>query len=183
MREEHDRVAAASAFLGDRMGGAPEVALILGSGLGSLAEAIIEPVSIPYAAIPDFPEATVAGHGGRLVAGLFSGVRVAVMQGRFHLYEGHSADAVVRPVRALARLGVSSLIVTNSAGGLDPRMQPGDLMLIDDHINMMFANPLGGAVLPGEKRFPDMSSPYDPELLALAERVALRERIPVRRGV
>jgi purine-nucleoside phosphorylase len=183
MREEQDRVAEAAAFLADRVGATPEVALILGSGLGGLVDAIFEPVTIPYVSIPGFPEVTVAGHGGRLVAGLFSGVRVAVMQGRFHLYEGHSADAIVRPVRALARLGVPALIVTNSAGGLDPRMAPGDLMLIDDHINLMFANPLAGSVLPGETRFPDMSSPWDPELLALAERVALRERIPVRRGV
>lgn len=183
MREEQERVAAASSFLADRIGQTPEVALVLGSGLGGLVEAILEPVTIPYVSIPGFPEVTVQGHGGTLIAGLFSGVRVVALQGRFHLYEGHSADAVVRPVRALARLGVSTLMVTNSAGGLDPRMRPGDLMLIDDHINLMFANPLGGSVLPGEVRFPDMSAPYDAQLLDLAERVAMRERIRVRRGV
>jgi purine-nucleoside phosphorylase len=183
MREERDRVAAAATFLGDRIGGVPAVAIVLGSGLGGLAESILDAVVVPYATIPGFPEVTVAGHGGQLIAGQLSGVHVAAMQGRFHLYEGHSADAVVRPVRALARLGVASLVVTNSAGGLDPRMQPGDLMLIDDHINLMFANPLMGPVMPGEARFPDMSSPYDRELLEVAERIALRHRIPVRRGV
>lgn len=180
---ESERTRQAAAYLRDRLGGTPEIGIILGSGLGSVVDAILDPRVVPYDAIPGFPEVTVAGHGGRLIAGELAGVRVAALQGRFHLYEGHPAAAVVRPVRALARLGIGILIVTNSAGGLDPRMSPGDLMLIDDHINLMFANPLIGAVQPGENRFPDMSAPYDPALLALAERIALRERIPLRRGV
>jgi purine-nucleoside phosphorylase len=181
--EEQSRIQSAADCLRDRLGPVPDVAIVLGSGLGGLVESILEPVEVPYVAIPGFPEVTVAGHGGRLVAGRFAGARIVAMQGRFHLYEGHSADAVVRPIRALARYGVGTLIVTNSAGGLDRDMKPGDLMLIDDHINLMFANPLAGAVLPGETRFPDMSAPYDRDLLALAERVAAEERIPVRRGV
>lgn len=181
--EEQKRIQAAADYLQDRLGDVPDVAIVLGSGLGGLVDSITEPVEIPYVAIPGFPEVTVAGHGGRLVAGRFAGAAIVAMQGRFHLYEGHSPDAVVRPVRALARYGVDTLIVTNSAGGLDPAMKPGHLMLIDDHINLMFANPLAGAVLPGETRFPDMSAPYDRDLLALAERVALEERIPIRRGV
>jgi purine-nucleoside phosphorylase len=183
MRDEQERVAAAAEFIAARIGDVPRAVLVLGSGLGGLADAIREPVILPYDSIPSFPAVTVAGHGGRLLAGEFSGVRVAVLQGRFHLYEGHSADDVVRPVRALAHIGARTLFVTNSAGAADNRLSPGDLMLIDDHINLMFANPLAGQVLPGETRFPDMSAPYDRELLELAERVALRERIAVRRGV
>jgi len=118
-----------------------------------------------------------------LSVGRLAGVRAAVLQGRFHLYEGHDAATVALPVRALARAGVSRLLVTNSAGGINRTFRAGDLMLIDDHINLMPANPLTGRVEPGEERFPDMSSPYDRDWLALAEEAALEEGIRVVRGV
>jgi len=170
-------------YLSDHLDPVPDLAIVLGSGLGNVVDAIDRPSTAPYATIPGFADVTVAGHEGRLVCGEFAGTRVVALQGRFHLYEGHSPAAVVLPVRALARLGIGTLIVTNSAGALDPRWRAGDLMLIDDHINLMFTSPLTDAVVPGEQRFPDMSRPYDEALLELAARVALRERIPVRRGV
>jgi len=180
---EAGRVQRAAAYLSERLGVTPAVTIVLGSGLGGLVDAIEDPVRVDYGEIPDFPAVTVAGHGGRLVAGRFAGLTIMAMQGRFHLYEGHSPDAVARPVRVSARMGVPDLIVTNSAGGINRQFSPGDLMLIDDHINLMGSNPLVGGVQPGELRFPDMSAPYDRALLDLAEKSALAEGIRVHRGV
>jgi purine-nucleoside phosphorylase len=176
-------VAAAAAFLHDRFGPPPDVALILGTGFGALADVLEDAAEAAYATIPGFPPPTVAGHRGAVRVGRLEGRRSAVLAGRFHLYEGHDIATVALPARAAVRWGVRTLIVTNAAGGIDRRFRAGDLMLIDDHINLMGANPLIGSVLEGETRFPDMSAPYDPELMATAERVALRERIRLARGV
>lgn len=176
-------VASAAAFLRDRIGMAPEVALVLGSGLGGLADAIESPVHIPYGEIPGFAAATVVGHAGRLVAGRLEGRRVLGYQGRSHAYEGHSAPALAMPVRVAAALGARTLIVTCAAGGVSPELAAGDLMLLEDHLNLMGQNPLVGPVLPGEERFPDMSRAYDPVLRALAARVAADQGTPVKAGV
>lgn len=171
------------AFLHERVTIRPRVLLMLGSGLGALADEMEDAVRIPFAEIPGFAPSTVVGHKGMLVAGELAGVECLTMQGRFHLYEGHDPAAVAAPVRAAAALGARTLIATNAAGGMNPRFRPGDLMILDDHINWMFRNPLIGPVFDGETRFPDMSRPYDPELQALAERVALENRIRIQRGV
>jgi purine-nucleoside phosphorylase len=161
----------------------PDVALILGSGLGAMADDLGDAVAIPFGEIPGFPQAAVAGHRGRLVIGSMEGVTVAALQGRFHLYEGYDAATVALPTRVMLGLGARTLIVTNAAGGINRTFRAGDLMLIDDHINLMGRNPLTGPVQQGDTRFPDMSRPYDPELQALAEEVALSEGIRVVRGV
>lgn len=171
------------AFLRRRVTRRPRVMLILGSGLGALADDIEDAVRIPYAEIPGFPPATVAGHSGMLVAGTLEGAECVAMQGRFHLYEGHAPEVVAMPIRALAALGARTLIVTNAAGGLRRTFRPGDLMIIDDHINFTGRNPLAGPVVPGETRFPDMTEPYDRELQAIAERVAAELGVRVVRGV
>jgi purine-nucleoside phosphorylase len=172
-------------FLRERVTRAPHAILVLGSGLGGLADEIEDPVAIPFQDIPGFPQRTqeLAGHAGRLVVGRLEGVEVAAMQGRFHLYEGWSPAEVALPLRALAALGPQAMLLTNAAGGLRPGMQPGDLMLIADHLNLMGQNPLTGAVLPGEQRFPDMSEPYDKSFRAVAEEVALRLGIHLEQGV
>jgi purine-nucleoside phosphorylase len=176
--------AGAIACLRDRLGGPPpEIGLILGSGLGGLADELAEASRVPFDEVPGFAPATVEGHRGMVVAGRLEGVRCVALQGRFHLYEGHSPEATVRPVRALLGLGARILIITNAAGGANPRFWPGDLMIIDDHINLMWRNPLIGPAARGEERFPDMAAPYDPELQTLAERVALDRGIRTVRGV
>jgi len=162
---------------------APRVAVVLGSGLGALAETVREARRVPYARIPGFPEPGVAGHTGQLVAGTLAGVPVLVQQGRFHLYEGHSAATAALPVRVFHRLGVTTLVVTNAAGGLRPTFEAGSLMLIADHINLMWRNPLFGPVEPGEGRFPDMSDPYDADLRALARDAAREAKVPLEEGV
>jgi purine-nucleoside phosphorylase len=176
------RVAEAAAALAARAGPPPDVALVLGSGFGALADALGDVVEIGYGEIPGFPSTTVEGHRGAIRVGTLAGRRVAVLAGRYHLYEGHDPDTVALPARAAIRWGARTLIVTNAAGGINRTFRPGDLMLIDDHINLMWGNPLIGTVLDGEARFPDMSAPYDPGLLALAESVALEQRIRLVRG-
>jgi purine-nucleoside phosphorylase len=161
----------------------PELALILGSGLGGLADELTDPVAVPFAGIPGFPAAAVAGHAGRLVLGMLEGRTCVVLQGRFHLYEGHDAATVALPARVMLGLGAATLIVTNAAGGINRGFRAGDLMLIDDHINLMWSNPLTGPVVEGDARFPDMSRPYDPALQQLAGEVALAERVRLVRGV
>lgn len=161
----------------------PEVALVLGSGLGTLADAIDDARRLPYAAIPGCPETHVAGHGGELIAGDLAGRRVLVQSGRFHGYEGHAPAVVASLVRLYGELGIGTLLLTNAAGGIASGLVPGALMLLGGHLNLMFANPLVGPALDGELRFPDMSEPFDPGLRALARRVAERERIPLAEGV
>jgi purine-nucleoside phosphorylase len=162
----------------------PRLALILGSGLGGLAEAVEPDAIIPYSEIPGFPVSSVPGHAGRLLLGLLEGQRVAVMQGRIHYYEGHPMSRIVLPARALHGLGADTLLVTNAAGGLNPDFEAGDVMLITDHINMMGSNPLLG---PNDEslgpRFPDMTDVYTPELRLLAVAVAQEMGIALRQGV
>lgn len=162
----------------------PEVGIILGTGLGGLAEEIQVDAEIPYEEIPHFVSATVESHGGRLLLGTLAGRRVVAMQGRLHLYEGYRAWEVAFPVRVMALLGIHTLIVSNASGGMNPLWTPGDIMLIADHINLLGDNPLVGPNLDElGPRFPDMSAAYDPALQQLASEVALELRVPLRRGV
>jgi purine-nucleoside phosphorylase len=177
-------VDAATAAVRQRLGKLkPRIAIVLGSGLGFLADEVAEPIRIPYRTIPGFPEPGVAGHKGELVAGKLEGVPVIVQAGRFHLYEGHPAAVAGLPARVFAELGVQVLIVTNAAGGVRRTFSGGTLMLIADHINLMWRNPLTGQPEPGEQRFPIMHEPYDGELRALARTVAREARIPMEEGV
>jgi len=160
----------------------PEIALILGSGLGAFADEIENPVIIPTKEIPGYPESTVEGHAGRLVAGDLNGHYVLVVQGRVHFYEGYPMEQVVVPTRLCASLGVKALVVTNAAGGMGDHLEPGDLMLITDHINMMGTNPLIGQTF-GFDRFPDMSRAYDPDLRKAIQKVAETEAIELKEGV
>jgi purine-nucleoside phosphorylase len=167
-----------------RMALAPDVAVILGTGLGGLADEMQIATRIPYEEIPGFPRATVESHAGRLLLGTLAGRRVVAMQGRFHRYEGYSLQQIAFPVRVLHALGARLLVVSNACGGMHPLWSPGELMLIADHINLLGDNPLVG---PNDDtlgpRFPDMSEPYDRELRALARAVALEQGIPLREGV
>ena len=179
-----NEVEAAAESIRNRIGSRrPKVAVVLGSGLGRLAERITDAVRIPYAEIPGFPATTVIGHGGELVVGRFGGKEVLAQSGRFHLYEGHEAARTALPVRVFATLGIETLILTNAAGGIRRSLSSGALMLIADHINLTFRNPLIGPVLPGEERFPDMSQPYDASLRALAHEVALESHLTLQDGV
>ncbi|MFQ5569089.1 MAG: purine-nucleoside phosphorylase [Rhodothermales bacterium] len=161
----------------------PEIALVLGSGLGDLADLVEDATVIPTHELPGYPPSTVAGHQGRLVFGRLEGREVVFVQGRVHLYEGHSVRAITFPIRLVYALGARRLLVTNAAGGIDPAFVPGTLMFITDQINFSFASPLAGPNEDGGPRFPDMSAPYDPEWLDRAERLALDLGIATRRGV
>lgn len=174
----------ASQFIKNKLTTKPELGLVLGSGLGVLAEEIENPVVIPYNQIPSFPESTVSGHKGQLVIGLLEGKQVLAMQGRFHFYEGYTMQQVTFPIRVMKELGIESIIVTNAAGGINENFKPGDLMLITDQINNMGTCPLIG---PNDEqlgaRFPDMSSAYDKEYLQLAREAAEALGLSVQSGV
>ena len=170
-------------FLRARIATPPSVMLVLGSGLGDLADELDDAIRLPFAEIPGFHASNVEGHRGMLVAGRLEGVDCVAMQGRFHLYEGHSAATAALPIRAMAALGARTLIISNAAGGVNPAFAAGDLMIIDDHINFMFQNPLVGALIEGDLRFPDMSAPYDRELQMIAEAVANEHGLRLKRGV
>jgi purine-nucleoside phosphorylase len=167
-----------------RWSGRADVGVILGTGLGALAEEIAAEAAIPYQDIPHFPHSTVEGHKGRLVCGTLAGRTVVAMEGRFHLYEGYSPAQVTFPIRVLKELGCSTLVVSNAAGGMNPLHEKGDLIVIEDHVNLMGVNPLIG---PNDERlgprFPDLVAPYDRALQDLALRVALEENIVAHRGV
>ncbi len=174
----------AAAFLREKISVMPQLAAILGSGLGPFAETTTNATVIPTNAIPGYPASTVSGHAGRWVCGEIAAKKILLVQGRVHFYEGYPISRVAYPVHLLAELGVKKLIVTNAAGGVNPLFQPGDLMLIDDHINLMFANPLRGQQQRRwGPRWPDMSDPYSRELQAVALKVAAELQIPLRRGV
>ena len=179
-----ERVDAAAAVVRERFDRMPDAAIILGTGLGALAGEIAVDVALDYAAIPGFPRATVESHAGRLLCGSLGDRTVIAMQGRFHRYEGYALHQVTFPVRVLRALGADTLLVSNACGGMHPLWSPGDLMLIADHLNLLGDNPLVGpnddALGP---RFPDMSTPYDPALRALARSVAVRAGITLREGV
>jgi purine-nucleoside phosphorylase len=177
-------VGAAAERVRERFGRTPDAAIVLGTGLGGLAAEIEAEATIPYSDIPGFPLSTVESHAGRLLCGTLGGRTVVAMQGRFHRYEGYTLRQVTFPVRVLRALGAQTLIVSNAAGVMDPFWNPGEVMLIADHINMLGDNPLIG---PNDDRlglrFPDMSAPYDAELRALARQVALEQGIALREGV
>ncbi|WP_018249997.1 purine-nucleoside phosphorylase [Orenia marismortui] len=171
-------------YIKDQAGITPEIALILGSGLGVLADEIENKTEIPYGDIPNFPVSTVEGHAGQLVLGDLEGKKVVAMQGRFHYYEGYDMSFITFPVRVMKILGAEKLLVTNSAGGANRHFNVGDFMIISDHINFTGTNPLIGA---NEDelgpRFPDMSAAYNKDLIELAERVADDKGITVKKGV
>ena len=179
-----DAIAAAAAAIRARIGlKAPRFGVVLGSGLGGLTERVRDAIHIPYGDIPGFPLPTVEGHGGELVVGEFGGRDVLMQSGRFHMYEGHSATVAALPVRVFAELGVRTLILTNAAGAIRRTYRAGTLMLISDHLNLTGVNPLTGALLPRDERFPDMSEAYDPDLRRLARDVARERGIAVEEGV
>jgi purine-nucleoside phosphorylase len=183
MSAEYARLLAAVGAVLARTETTPEIALILGSGLGGVADRVEGAVAIPYAEL-GLPTSTAPGHSGRLVLGRLHGRQVAVMQGRLHLYEGWSAQQIGFAVRLLARVGAETLVVTNAAGALDPDFAPGEVMLIEDHLNFTGANPLTG---PNEDRigprFPDMSRAYDPELRDAAGAAAEAAGVELRHGI
>ena len=162
----------------------PTLALILGSGLGVMAQEIKDLLQIPYSDIPGFPVSTVEGHKGELVIGELEGKQVVLFNGRFHFYEGFKMSELALPVRVLRRMGIENLIVTNAAGGVNPDFTPGDLMVITDHINFSFTNPLVGPNLDDfGPRFPDTSHCYDSELIAVAEQAASELQMDIKKGV
>lgn len=161
----------------------PEVAVVLGSGLGGFAARAMDALTIPYRHIPGFPQPTVQGHAGELVAGHIGGRRVLLQSGRFHMYEGHPAATSALPVRVFGELGVRTIILTNAAGGIRRSFTPGTLMLISDHLNLTGRNALEGDALAGEERFPDMSVAYDADLRALARNVAGERGVTLAEGV
>lgn len=162
----------------------PEVGIILGTGLGALANEIEKETEISYEDIPHFPVSTVESHAGRLIFGTIGNKPVVAMQGRFHYYEGYSMQQIAFPVRVMKRLGVKTLLVSNACGGMNPIYTPGDIMIITDHINLLGDNPLIGANDDSlGPRFPDMSEPYTKKLIELAENIALQEKLKVQKGV
>ncbi|MCX6580080.1 MAG: purine-nucleoside phosphorylase [Candidatus Aminicenantes bacterium] len=180
----YDQIEEAVAFIKSRAPLAPEVGVVLGSGLGEFAESVTEKIIIPYETIPHFKKVSVAGHAGRLVIGKIKDKPTAVMQGRYHYYEGHDIAEVVFPVRVLCRLGIKKLLLTNAAGGINTMLVPGDLMIIRDHINMMGLNPLWGEnddrLGP---RFPDMSRVYDANMVEIIAQAMQTMGMGVKKGV
>ena len=183
MKEIKDLYAETASYLSACITGKPETAIILGSGLGALADQIESPSIIPYKEIPNFVKSTVAGHKGNLIAGTLGGKPVLAMQGRFHYYEGYTMEQVTFPIRIMHLLGVKNLLVSNAAGGINNTFKVGDLMIIRDHINMM-PNPLIG---PNKaqfgERFPDMTRAYDREFIQLMEAIATEQGIALKKGV
>ena len=184
MKDIKQRLAKTTDFIKNRIKDAPYVGLLTGTGLGESAESMTIDTTISYQDIPYFPLPTVQTHIGRLLAGRINACPVIAMQGRFHLYEGYSPLEVTYPIRVMQQLGVKVLILTNASGGLNPKFTAGDIMLITDHINLTGANPLIG---PNEDswgiRFPDMSRAYNPELIAMADRIAGAAGIHLQKGI
>ncbi len=179
-----ERLRETAQFLNEKIAIRPKIAIVLGTGLGDLADYVHVKHRFSYKEIPHFPFSTAPGHKGELLFGTLENKEVMVMEGRFHYYEGWSLDQITYPIRVMKAIGVKNLIISNAAGGLNPLFKSGDIMLIDDHINLMGVNPLIG---PNDDelgpRFPDMSEPYSKKLIALAEEVALEEKIPIKKGV
>jgi purine-nucleoside phosphorylase len=178
------KIKEAADFIASGTGGKPEIAIILGSGLGPLVNAVDEAVEISYGDIPGFPETTVAGHAGKLIYGILGGRRVLVMKGRFHYYEGYDISQVVFHIRVFKLLGIGNLLVTNAAGGINTDFRPGDLMLITDHLSFFAPSPLRGRNMEEfGTRFPDMCCAYSKELLGTARKAAAEIGIPMKEGV
>lgn len=181
---EYDKIQEAVAVIRGRWSKKADVGIVLGTGLGALAERIDADVVIPYEELPHFARSTVETHAGKLILGVLEGKNVVAMQGRFHYYEGYSAKEITFPIRVMRALGAETLVVSNACGGMNPQFKPGDVMLIEDHINMLGCNPLIGVnddrLGP---RFPDMCEPYSKELIAKARQVALDAGIMTQKGV
>lgn len=184
MSDMMERIEKAAAVIKAHSDETPRVGVILGTGLGALADDIENPISIPFEDVPGFPGTTLSGHAGQVTLGQIAGVSIITFEGRYHAYEGHSINTITLPVRLIKALGAEILVVSNAAGCLNPQWARGDLMIIEDHINMMGINPLIG---PNDDRlgprFPDMCAPYDPQLLALAQEIAIKEGIKAHQGV
>ena len=179
-----DRINVAYNFMKRRIAQKPDVCIVLGSGLGSYADTIDDADAIDYQDIPGFPVSTVLGHAGRLVFGKKHGVSIVCMQGRFHCYEGYTAGETVIPLRALIKLGIKTLLITNAAGGINTSYKPGDIMIIKDHINFTFLNPLTGANMDDfGPRFPDMTYAYDKQLVSALLAAADENDIAVKTGI
>ncbi len=188
-RNENEQVGAAEAkraadAVRERLGvKSPVAAIVLGSGLGTLADKVTDATRVPYGEIPGFHAPSVVGHKGELIRGMLGGREVLMLAGRFHMYEGHSAQVAALPVRVVHALGARTLFVSNAAGGVRRTFKPGDLMIIADHLNLMFRNPLIGPAQKGEVRFPDMSAPWTPRLQSLLEDSAREVGVTLQRGV
>src|SRR3984957_17948174 len=184
MSELYDRIQEATAAIRAKWAGKPKVGIILGTGLGGLVEEVQLEAAFPYGDIPHFPSSTAPSHKGRLVCGKLAGKTVMAMEGRFHFYEGYSLQQITLPVRVMKALGCEVLVVSNACGGMNPQYAKGDIMVIEDHINLLGDNPLIGKnddrLGP---RFPDMSRPYDRDLMQRARQIALEERIVCHQGV
>lgn len=167
-----ERIQETASYLKSKMTTQPETAIILGTGLGSLALEITDKYEIPYQEIPNFPLSTVEGHSGKLIFGKLGNKDIMAMQGRFHYYEGYSMKEVTFPIRVMRELGIKTLFVSNAAGGTNPAFEIGDLMIITDHINYFPEHPLRGKNIPYGPRFPDMSEAYDKKLIAQADKIA-----------
>ncbi len=179
-----EKINAAVDFILQQCDYSPEIGVILGSGLGNFSKEIVVAQEIPYNIIPNFPISTVEGHQGKLVFGMLAGKRIVAMSGRFHIYEGYTAQEVVFPVRVLKQLGIKLLMLSNAAGGVNPVFKVGDLMIIKDQISLAVPNPLiGKNDVNYGPRFPDMSEPYAKSLITSAKQIAQKEGIPVQEGI
>jgi purine-nucleoside phosphorylase len=182
--ETTTRIRESADFIRSRVRTAPRLGVILGTGLGEIADRLQGKVRLPFQSIPHFPKSTIPGHRGTLVAGKLGGAPTLAMEGRFHVYEGYSPQEVTFPLRVMAQLGIRTLLISSAAGGLNPLFAPGDLMVVTDHINLTGMNPLLGPNLDAfGPRFPDMSRVYDRGLIALASAKALELGIPLKQGV
>lgn len=179
----YSKIQETASWLKARMTTNPITAIILGTGLGRLADEIKTEQIIPYSEIPNFPQSTVEGHSGRLLFGKLGGKDVLAMQGRFHFYEGYAMKEVTFPIRVMYELGIHTLFVSNAAGGTNPAFNVGDIMIITDHINLFPEHPLRGKNFPTGPRFPDMSEAYDKKLISLADEIAAEKHIAVQHGV
>jgi len=184
LSELRNKIEQTVAFLRTKTEAQPGIGIILGTGLGALVDDIDVEISIPYGQIPNFAVSTVEFHEGKLIFGTLCGKSIVAMQGRFHYYEGYSMQQITFPVRVMKFLGVHTLLVSNACGGINAEIKPGDIMLITDHINLLGDNPLIGenddTLGP---RFPDMSEPYSRDLIALTEKIAQEEKVPIKKGV
>ncbi|MBQ9812099.1 MAG: purine-nucleoside phosphorylase [Thermoguttaceae bacterium] len=181
---EYDKIQEAVAAIRERWTKKADVGIVLGTGLGALAKSIVADVVIPYEELPHFARSTVETHAGKLILGTLEGKTVVAMQGRFHYYEGYSPKQITFPIRVMKALGAETLVVSNACGGMNPQFKPGDVMLIEDHINMLGINPLIG--INDDRlgpRFPDMCEPYSKELIEKARQVALENGIMTQKGV
>ncbi len=179
----YEKIQETAAFLKERMTSKPETAIILGSGLGHLADEIEVENEIAYSEIPNMPVSTVEGHSGKLLFGKLGGKEILAMQGRFHYYEGYSMKEVTFPIRVMYELGIKNLLVSNAAGGMNPAFHVGDLMVIDDQINLFPENPLRGKNFPTGPRFPSMHQAFDPEFIKIVDEAANRLGIKIFKGV